>query len=138
MSVLKDLAKQIHENARNKGFWDKERNVGEMLMLIVSEVSEAMEADRTNNYYDALTRYRVDKDLTQNGSRWSFNVVDNNDEAWLNWFRSEVKNSFADELADAMIRIMDLAHSKNIDLEWHIKAKMRYNASRPHMHGKKY
>jgi hypothetical protein len=26
------ISRQIHENARAKGFWDKERNVGEMLM----------------------------------------------------------------------------------------------------------
>lgn len=135
---LKATSKDIHENARAKGFWDKERNMGEMLMLIVSEVSEAMEADRENNYYDPETRYRAGKDLSLNGSQWSFDIVDSDDEAWQNWFRSEVKNSFSDELADAMIRIMDLAHSKNIDLEWHIKAKMRYNKMRPYMHGKKY
>ena len=38
--------KQCHELAREKGFWDKERNVGEMLMLIVSELGEAIEAHR--------------------------------------------------------------------------------------------
>lgn len=135
---LRETARQIHENAKAKGFWDKERNLGEMLCLIHSELSEAMEADRIGRHYDPETRYIVGKDLTVNGSKWAFEIVDSSDEGWLNWFRSEVKNSFADELADAMIRIMDLAHSKNIDLEWHIKAKMRYNASRPHMHGKKY
>lgn len=135
---LKATAKEIHENAAAKGFWDKERNLGEMLCLVHSEISEAMEADRDDKYYDPETRYRVGKDLTKNGSRWSFEVVDNDNEAWQNWFRSEVKNTFADELADAVIRILDLCYHKGIDLEWHIKAKMRYNAMRPHMHGKKY
>jgi len=37
-----------------------------------------------------------------------------------------------------MIRVMDLAAIKGVNLEMHIKAKMRYNALRPHKHGKKY
>lgn len=37
---------ECHGNAKAKGFWDKERNVGEMLMLIVSELGEAVEAHR--------------------------------------------------------------------------------------------
>jgi NTP pyrophosphatase (non-canonical NTP hydrolase) len=36
-----------HSSAKNKGFWEKERNVGEMLMLVVSELGEAIEAHRT-------------------------------------------------------------------------------------------
>lgn len=136
--MINELSKQIHENAKSKGFWDKERNIGEMLMLVVSEVSEAMEADRENRYYDPETRYRHGKDLSVNGSIWAFDIVDNDDEAWENWFRSEVKNSFEDELADAVIRIMDMAYARGMDLEWHIKAKMRYNSMREHMHGKKY
>lgn len=135
---LKATAKEIHENAAAKGFWDKERNLGEMLCLVHSEISEAMEADREDKYYDPETRYRVGKDLTKNGSKWSFEIVDSSDEAWNNWFVSEVKNTFSDELADAVIRILDLCHHKGIDLEWHIKAKMRHNSIRPHMHGKKY
>lgn len=138
MATIAELSKEIHENARNKGFWDKERNIGEMLMLIVSECSEAMEADRKNDNYIPETRYRDGRDMTKNGALWSFDVVDSNDEAWVNWFRLEVKNTFQDELADAVIRIFDMAYARNIDLEWHIKAKMRYNKSRPHMHGKKY
>jgi len=29
-----------------KGFWDQERNIGEALMLVVTELAEAMEAHR--------------------------------------------------------------------------------------------
>lgn len=35
-----------HKAAKDKGFWDNERNVGEMLMLITTELAEAMEAHR--------------------------------------------------------------------------------------------
>jgi NTP pyrophosphatase (non-canonical NTP hydrolase) len=43
-----------------------------------------------------------------------------------------------DELADIMIRVMALAAYKGINLESHIKAKMRYNSLREYKHGKKY
>lgn len=48
--MINKLSQQIHENAISKGFFDKEKNIGEMLCLIHSEVSEALEADRNDNY----------------------------------------------------------------------------------------
>lgn len=41
-----ELAKRAHDTAVNKGFWEAERNMGEMLALISSEISEALEAHR--------------------------------------------------------------------------------------------
>lgn len=38
----------VHNNMKSKGFWDNERNVGETLMLVVTELSEALEAHRIN------------------------------------------------------------------------------------------
>ena len=43
---VKELCELCHSIAKSKGFWDKERNVGEALMLIVTELAEAMEAHR--------------------------------------------------------------------------------------------
>jgi len=48
--MLNKLATEIHENSKSKGFFDSEKNIGEMLCLIHSEVSEALEADRINKY----------------------------------------------------------------------------------------
>ncbi len=49
--MSKDLTIQqwcelCHSIAKEKGFWNKERNVGEALMLIVTELAEAMEGYR--------------------------------------------------------------------------------------------
>ncbi|MBI3315131.1 MAG: nucleotide pyrophosphohydrolase [Candidatus Omnitrophica bacterium] len=44
--TLKEWGRTCHAIAKEKGFWDKERNVGEALMLIVTELAEAMEAHR--------------------------------------------------------------------------------------------
>ncbi len=45
-ATVKGLTKLCHKIAKQKGFWDEERNVGEMLMLIVTEIAEGMEAYR--------------------------------------------------------------------------------------------
>ena len=44
--TLNEWSKHCHGIAKEKGFWDKERNVGEALMLIVTELAEAMEGHR--------------------------------------------------------------------------------------------
>ena len=49
MSDIKYLTRLCHRVAREKGFWDDERNIGEMLMLIVTELSEAMESYRKSD-----------------------------------------------------------------------------------------
>jgi NTP pyrophosphatase (non-canonical NTP hydrolase) len=45
---------------------------------------------------------------------------------------------FGIELADAMIRIADLAYLTGIDLGAHIIEKAQYNATREHKHGRKF
>ena len=47
--TLRELTQLCHETAKKKGFWDAERNIGEALMLIVTELAEAMEAYRVQN-----------------------------------------------------------------------------------------
>ena len=58
---LNELVKEVHANNVMAGWWTdletgerKERNVGELLMLIVSEVSESMEGYRKNVMDDKL------------------------------------------------------------------------------------
>ena len=43
---LNEWSQYCHSIAKEKGFWEKERNVGEALMLIVTELAEAMEGYR--------------------------------------------------------------------------------------------
>lgn len=46
---LNQLSQYCHRIAVEKGFWDEKRNMGETLMLIVTELAEAMEAHRTQD-----------------------------------------------------------------------------------------
>jgi len=124
--MINELAKEIHELNKARGFYETEKNIGEMLCLIHSEVSEALECDRNGK--------------SQKNSAYSMEEVmaEVQDQHFKRQFELQVKDSFEDELADIMIRVMDLAAFKKIDLEAHIYAKLRYNSLRPYRHGKKY
>ena len=109
--TIKELCKEIHKNAISKGFWET-FNMAEKLMLIVSEITEAMEADRKNK--------RMGSDI-KNCHCFEKGAY------FKRWFLEDVKDTFEDELADTCIRIFDLAQKMDMDLENHIIAKMRYN-----------
>jgi len=122
---LNDAAKQIHEDNKRKGFWDSERETGTLLMLCVSELSEALEADRKNRHANVKCFESVD-------SRWERPSHD----AFS--FEANIKDTFEDELADTVIRILDLCGARGIDIEKHINLKLKYNRLRERMHGKAY
>ena len=137
VKTLNQLRDEIHENAKNKGFWDSPRETGTLLMLCVSELAEAMEADRKGQYakiddaefiIDGRT-IREDLDLA---------IKENDMIKFEDIFRTQVKDTFEDELADDMIRILDICGARSIDIEKHIELKMKYNQTRERMHGKKY
>jgi NTP pyrophosphatase (non-canonical NTP hydrolase) len=123
--MINELAKEVHENAKSKGFFEDKKNIGEMLCLIHSEVSEALEADRKGQY-------------SNRESIALQNMIKEDNDLFKKIFKATVKDTFQDELADIMIRVMDLAAYKGIDLESHIKVKMRYNSLREYKHSKKY
>ena len=126
---LNELARQIHQNAKNKGFWNEKREMGTLLMLCVSELTEAMEADRRGKYAN-LESYEKESNYV---SKYGFEKKPSE------IFERNIKDSFEDELADTIIRILDLCGAMNIDIEKHIELKMEYNESRSKMHGgKKY
>lgn len=114
------MAKTIYENNKEKGFWDNERNVGETLMLVVTELAEALEAQRKKRIamppLDVPDGYIIDREK----------------------FEEYYKDTFQDEVADAMIRIFDMCGGMGIDLEWHVNQKVAYNKGRERLHGKAF
>jgi NTP pyrophosphatase (non-canonical NTP hydrolase) len=53
-SAINIKAKEVFRANAAKGFWDKERNVGELIALMHSELSEALEAHRKDLADDKL------------------------------------------------------------------------------------
>lgn len=49
VALFDQLSLEIYENAKAKGWWENERNDGEMIALMHSELSEALEAIRNGN-----------------------------------------------------------------------------------------
>lgn len=119
--TLKELCKEAHEAAVEKGFWTKfengelkSRNIPELLMLTVSELGEACEALRKHN-----------RQIRSKNPKWRLS------DGWA-------KDTFEDEIADTFIRLADLCEALDIDIEWQIKNKMEYNKTRPAKHGKAF
>lgn len=91
-----DLAQYCYFQSRDAGWHDNPREIGTMLMLIVSEISEAMGGYRKRLMDDHLPKRPM----------------------------IEV------ELADAVIRIGDLAGKLGLDLGGAIVEKLEYNRTR--------
>ena len=130
------LIKECHKIAKSKGFWDNPRNVGEMLMLITSELGEAMEAHRKGKFANWEHFEKI-----KSKSESDFNHLYHNENFESRQkvaFEHAIKDSFEDEIADAVIRLFDLVGGLNIDLEKHINEKLKYNKTRDKFHGKNY
>jgi hypothetical protein len=100
------LARQIHKNNVAKGFWDKKRNEGEVLMLVVSELSESLEGDRKGRYSNQA-EFRYLDGLSSVASKKPKSERVKLEQAKLNYFAAHIKDSVGDELADAFIRMLD-------------------------------
>ena len=120
---LNKLAKEIHEDNKSRGFWDEDVvNIHKYLLLIVSEVAEAQDADRKSRYAN-IEAFR-DSTIKGDGFEKAFELY--------------IKDSFEDEMADIFIRTMDFVAAMGINIGKHVEFKLRYNASRPSKHGKNY
>ena len=107
---IKECQKECFKIAVSKGWWNEDRNVGELIALMHSELSEALEEYRSGRDFDDIY-YHPEKPKKPEG--------------------------IPIELADCVIRIFDFAESKGINLELAIMKKMAYNRTRPYRHGGK-
>lgn len=123
--TLNELAKEIHENAVAHGFWDEDRPLSEVLMLIVSELAEALEearaGDKMNGRISCMHYY--------SGEGYVSSAPTN---------CCKKPEGIVVEVADALIRILDWFGHEGIDIEGIVREKHEYNKTRPYKHGKKF
>lgn len=108
--------------------------VATKLMMIVSELGEACEADRKNRHAD-FKKFGDTYELEMSDFAGTF---PNRPPAYKTAFEEGIKDTFEDEIADAFLRLMDLCGAMNIDIEKHIRMKAEYNKLRPTKYGKAY
>lgn len=111
-SAIQKLQTEAWRTAEDNGWHAEDRSPPELLCLIHSEVSEALEEYRDRRAPDEL--YYDPKSNPPNKPE-----------------------GIPAELADVIIRILDLCGTYNIDLAAALKVKMDYNKIRPYRHGGK-
>jgi hypothetical protein len=129
MGYLNDLGQKALATAKSKGFMVKpDEDLARQLLMMVSEISEACEADRG----DKFTAPEINDLLSNPPSELS-------DAEFMKFYEEHVKGKFEEEMADLLIRNIQYSAYRKLDLDAHVAAKMRYNSLRPHKHGgKKY
>lgn len=129
---LNELRDRVHNLAIEKG-WHEDRDIsdphvlGSMLALIHSEVSEALEDVRNG-----------DKQLGLTGSTGTVPFVEIDPAKVCKYLSIGVKPSgLPSELADIIIRTLDLCGALGIDIDQAVRLKHAYNETRSHRHGGK-
>ena len=101
-----ELKNTCHNAAVKGGWYEQEKIVNELLCLILSEHYECMDAYRSRNWCN-LSKDQL-KDL-----RSEFN---HNLESFAYQFKTNVKDTVQDELADVVIRTLDMAGYFGIEI----------------------
>lgn len=109
--TLNELAIAAHRVATEHGFWEPGPSFPESLMLVVSEAGEALEDFRNGRYETEI--------YTQSGPNSGL----------------PKPCGIPIELADIIIRVLDICGQYGIDLDNAVTMKMAYNKSRPYRHG---
>lgn len=149
MINLNELAAEIYGISKSKGFWPNtegegpERNPFEVLALIHSELSEALEAMRDGKWAESTSWHsthetsgpalRIDNNGIWTDGDYPRMVTDQDMRAWGYVPKPEGVGS---ELADVIIRVLDACGAWGINIEKAVRDKIQYNATREYKHGR--
>ena len=111
---ISEMVKQAHKNAKEKGFWND-------WIAIYNSYSEVSDIEPMLNNAIAARLALIHSEVSEA----------------LEALRVEDMDNFAEELADVVIRVADLAGGLEIDLGDEIVKKMEKNKVRGYMHNKR-
>lgn len=107
---LNELKKEAYETAKANGWHDEEHSNEHFLILIVTEIAEAVQADRKDKHAD-VSRFKE--------CQTYYNSFLQPEEIRTIRFREDfeeyIKNSVEDELADVVIRCLDLCGARGLN-----------------------
>lgn len=107
---LNGLRDRAYKTACEHGWHEEEYSNGHYLCLVISELMEALEADRKGKHSD-VAKFK----------EWQGDSIPLTEETRSRRFKEDfeayIKGTVEEELADAVIRLLDLAGLKGIDLE---------------------
>lgn len=105
---LNSLRDRAYKTACEHGFHDEELSNEHCLMLVITELSEAIEADRKGKYFKGRIKFERYFNL--------YSALVEENVRYKNAFEKHIKDTVGDELADALIRLLDLYGLRGIDL----------------------
>lgn len=106
---LNELRDRAYKTACEHGFHDEEMSNEHCLCLVLSELMEAVEADRKGRF----AKVPVDK----KGTIFDERTFHCQNKYFAENFEAYIKDCVEDELADAVIRLLDLAGLRNISID---------------------
>lgn len=107
---LNKLRDEAFEIAKAHGWHDEELPDETYLMLIITEIAEAVQADRKDKHADAGL-FKADVETLDMADGYDRDV-------WKRDFEIYIKNTVEEELSDVVIRCLDLAGLRGIDLHY--------------------
>jgi hypothetical protein len=140
---LNELRDKVGEINKRNGFHEAPFNLGEKLMLINTELSECLEADRIGHHSDIPT---FEKRLQELNGSMNPNLLEagspeemtQRKEHFKTVFKRYIKEGVEAEVIDALIRLFDLCYIMNIDMDTLFDLITKNNSLREYKHGKKY
>lgn len=109
---LNRLRDEAYATACNKGFHDEKKSDEHYLMLVITEIAEAVQADRKGRRADRERYdYAVDRGMCNDIEEC---------------FERYIKNSIEDELADIVIRLLDYCGMRGINLRRYLPIEMYF------------
>ena len=115
---LNKLRDEAYQNAVEHGWHDEDLSTEHFLCLVISELMEAVQAERKGKHADRIQFENY------------MSLRERSDEEFKYAFAHGIKDSVEDELADVCIRIFDLAGLRGVDFS---KVSLPYAINEKHI-----